>query len=72
MPRDELAQFSASAAADELAKVIIGTEDPLQMWQDVLTRWYEAGLQEYIDHANEVAKEENIYPQSINTVDDKN
>lgn len=72
MPRDELAQFSASAAADELAKVIIGTEDPIQMWQDVLTRWYEAGLQEYIDDANEVAKEDNIYPQSINTVDDKN
>jgi|GEM_PF-391865 len=45
--------FSTDSLMDELTKVIIGEDDPVEMWNQVLQNWYDNGLTEYIDFLNE-------------------
>lgn len=45
---------------DEFTKVIIGNEDPVKMWKEVINRWKEDGILTYIDNLNKQAEMLNI------------
>jgi ABC-type sugar transport system, periplasmic component len=53
--------FSTSSMQDNFIEVIIGTEDALSMWHDMIANWYEEGLGDYIYQQNEAANEKGIF-----------
>ncbi len=52
-PRESSELFSTTHAFQEFVKCIIGTEDPLEMWNDVITNLQEHGLEDYIKRQND-------------------
>jgi len=57
MPKESTEAFNTEAVLDDITRVIIGTEDPLEMWDSVVTGYYEHGLEDYIARQNELYKE---------------
>jgi hypothetical protein len=53
--------FSIASMQENFIEVIIGTEDAILMWHDMIDRWYEKGLGDYIRQQNEMANEKGIY-----------
>lgn len=49
-----------STVSDELTKVIMGKDDPVQMWQATLKEFDKKGLQDVINEVNAMAKEQGI------------
>lgn len=60
MSKEESDIFSTSTMIDEFTKVIIGNEDPVKMWKEVINRWKEDGILTYIDNLNKQAEMLNI------------
>lgn len=60
MSKEESDIFSTSTMIDEFTKVIIGEEDPVDMWHEVIRRWENDGIQTYIDDLNKQAEMLNI------------
>lgn len=56
------AKFGAiiSTLGDELTKVIMGNDDPVQMWQSTLKEFDKKGLQDVINEVNAKVKEQGI------------
>lgn len=57
MYKEQSEIFSTDSLIDELTKVIIGEDDPIEMWNQVLQNWYNNGLNDYIDLLNKQAEE---------------
>lgn len=51
-PKEPTEEFSTSNAFDQFVNCIIGDEDPVQMWEEVLTRMRSDGLDDYIQKQN--------------------
>ena len=56
-PKEATEEFSTSNAFEQFVNCIIGDEDPVEMWEEVLTRMRNDGLDEYIQRQNESFKE---------------
>lgn len=52
-PKDPTDVFSTSQAFNTFIKCIIGTDDPVIMWEDYLVQLKKQGFKEYIKHQNE-------------------
>ena len=52
-PKEPTEEFSTSNAFEQFVNCIIGDEDPVEMWEEVLTRMQNDGLDEYIQRQNE-------------------
>lgn len=56
-PKENSSHFSTGDAFDSFVKCIIGSEDPLIMWQDFLESCREEGLEEYIARQNQLYRD---------------
>ncbi len=52
-PKESTDQFSTNRAFEAFVNCIIGRQDAVAMWEDVLEEMRENGLEEYIDRQNE-------------------
>lgn len=52
-PKEPTEEFSTSNAFEQFVNCIIGDEDAVEMWEEVLTRMRNDGLDEYIQRQNE-------------------
>lgn len=56
-PKETSDTFSTTGAFNNFVKCIIGEEDAVKMWEDVLDSYKEQGLDEYIRRQNELYQE---------------
>jgi len=52
-PKESTEIFSTTNAMDAMIKCIIGTQDPVTMWETYLAEMYDAGLEAYIQRQND-------------------
>lgn len=53
MPKETTEFFNTETVIDDFTRVIIGTQDPIRMWDDIVTEYYDKGLEDYIKRQNE-------------------
>ncbi len=57
IPKDQTDLFNAENIENDFIRVIIGTDDPLTMWNDILDNYYASGLSDYLEAQNAKFKE---------------
>lgn len=57
MPKETTDYFNTQTVIDDFTRVIIGKEDPVSMWEDIVEGYYANGLKDYIDRQNEKFKD---------------
>ena len=57
MPKENTDLFNKEKVIDDFTKIIIGSGDPVKMWEEIIDSYREAGLDEYIVRQNKRYKE---------------
>lgn len=52
-PKESSERFSTANAFQEFVKVILGEEDPLTMWDQVMAQMRKDGIEDYIQRQND-------------------
>ena len=52
IPKDQTDLFNAESIENDFIRVIIGTDDPLTMWNSILSNYYANGLSDYLAAQN--------------------
>lgn len=53
MPKESTEYFNTETVINDFTRVIIGTEDPLIMWDSIVSGYFKNGLETYISRQNE-------------------
>lgn len=56
MPKESTELFNAESVFDDLTRIIISKNDPIESWEAQLQFYYDNGLDEYINRQNELYK----------------